>query len=472
MPPPPPQSAPLPGADAPALTRRQLLGYGAGSVGTGVFSAVPGLLLLFYLTDVLGVPAAAAGLVLVLPKAWDVLLNPVVGVFSDREAARTGRRTRLLTAGALALPVPFALMFAAPAGGAPGGLWSAAAFLAAASAFALFQVPYVALPAEISDRADQRSRAMAWRVVFLTAGILVAGGLAPAVVSAAGGGRAGHAAMGAAVALVIGAAMAFAAHSTRWIRARPGARPLGPAAAFRAARGNRAFAALVGAFALQALAVAVLLAGAPYAAAYRLGDYALTSVLFVCVVGPSMAAVPVWQAAARRFGAKDCYVAAVLLVAAAAAALFPALQAAAAPAVYALTAAAGVGYAGLQLLPLSLLPETVLADAERSGQAQSGTFTGVWTAAETGAMALGPALFSAVLAAAAYRSGGQGAEAAAESGLGQTAAALTGLTAGFALLPAALLALSLLPLAAYRRRTGGPGAAGPVPPAPTAQERP
>ncbi|MFD0537598.1 MFS transporter [Actinomadura luteofluorescens] len=163
-----------------ALPRRRLLGYGVGSIGTGVFSSVPGLLLLYYLTDVLGVSAAIAGVVLVVPKAWDVLLNPIVGAASDREAVRTGRRTRFLLLGALTLPVLFAAMFAVPVD-SPGfaATWAGVTFLLAASAFACFQVPYVALPAEISGEPSERGRAMAWRVVCLTVGILVAGGLAP-----------------------------------------------------------------------------------------------------------------------------------------------------------------------------------------------------------------------------------------------------------------------------------------------------
>jgi Na+/melibiose symporter-like transporter len=139
------------------LGRDRLLGYGIGSVGTGVFSAVPGLLLLYYLTDVLGVPAAVSGFVLVAPKIWDVLLNPLVGAASDREAVRTGRRTRLLAIGSAALPVTFALMFAVP-GDVPGALWAGAAFLLAATAFACFQVPYVALPAEMSADQGERTR--------------------------------------------------------------------------------------------------------------------------------------------------------------------------------------------------------------------------------------------------------------------------------------------------------------------------
>ncbi|MBA8952124.1 MFS transporter [Actinomadura namibiensis] len=429
-----------------ALPRRRLLGYGVGSVGTGVFSTVPGLLLLYYLTDVMGVSAAVAGAVLVAPKAWDVLLNPLVGAASDREAVRTGRRTRLLLAGAVALPVPFAAMFAVPVG-APGFAagWAGVAFLLAATAFACFQVPYVALPAEISGEPGERGRAMAWRVVCLTAGILLAGGLAPALAAAAGGGRAGYALMGVVVGLVMGAAMAAAALATRWIPSRQGPRPLGPAAAWRTARGNRPFFALLGAFTAQSLAVAVMLAGAPYAAAYRLDDPGLTSVMFVCLVGPSAVAVPLWRMLARRHGQVRCYLAAVAAFAAADAALWPAVTAGAVVPVLALTALVGVCYAAVQLLPLSLLPETVRADAARTGHAQSGAFTGLWTAAETGAMALGPGVFALVLAVTSFRSPDL------DTPVRQPDTALVGLTAGFTLVPAALLLLSVFPLLAYRR---------------------
>lgn len=449
-------SPPLPDAPAP-LARGRLLGYGIGSVGTGVFSAVPGLLLLYYLTDVLGVSAAVAGAVLVVPKAWDVLLNPVVGAASDREAVRTGRRTRLLLTGAVALPVLFALMFAVPEG--PSGFaagWVGVAFLLAASAFACFQVPYVALPAEISPAADERSRAMAWRVVCLTVGILVAGGLAPAVADAGGKDRGGYALMGAVVGLLMGAAMVASALATRWVPSRPGPRPLGLAAALRTARGNRPFFALLGAFAAQSLAVAVMLAGAPYVATYRLDDYGLTSAMFVCMVGPSAVAVPLWRIAARRYGQVPCYLAAVTVLAAVAAALHPAVSGGSTAAVLALTGAVGVCYAAVQLLPLSLLPETVRADAGRTGHAQSGAFTGLWTAAETGALALGPGVFALILAAASFRS------ADFDDPVRQPGSALTGITAGFTLVPALLLLLSVPMLLAYRRlaaahrRTGEP----------------
>lgn len=78
------------------LPGRVRRGYGLGSVATGAFGTVPGLLLLPYLTDRLGVAAGLAGLIVLLPKAWDVLLNPVAGRISDRSTHPDGRRRPFL----------------------------------------------------------------------------------------------------------------------------------------------------------------------------------------------------------------------------------------------------------------------------------------------------------------------------------------------------------------------------------------
>ncbi|WP_328456729.1 MFS transporter [Streptomyces sp. NBC_00386] len=432
------------------LTRRRLFVYGLGSVGTGLFSTVPGLLLLYFMTDALGVPAGIAGLVVALPKAWDAVFNPLVGAASDREAVRTGRRTRLLVAGALALPAAFAAMFLSPMTGTGAAVWVTVTFVLAASAFSLFQVPYVALPAEMSPEPSVRTRIMVWRIVFLTLGILVAGGAAPLVVDAAGGGRKGYGTMGLTVGLVIAAVLLVPAFGTRWVRSRPGPEPLGLVAAFRTARGNRAFFALLLSFVLQAAAVAIMLAAAPYVATYRLGGYGLTSMLFVCLVAPSAVAVPLWAKAAGRWGRLRCLTVATCGYALGAAALLPAAGSGSGTVAIATTLALcgllGVCYAALQVLPLALLPDTVHADTARTGQIQSGAFTGLWTAGETVGLAVGPGAYSIALAATGFVS------STLDHPVAQSATARTGILLGFSLVPALLMLLSLPALRAYGRR--------------------
>lgn len=90
------------------LPARTRFGYSLGSLATGAFGTVPGLLLLPYLTDTLAVSASVAGLLVLLPKAWDVLFNPVAGRISDRTTGRLGARRPYLIGGGIALAICFA----------------------------------------------------------------------------------------------------------------------------------------------------------------------------------------------------------------------------------------------------------------------------------------------------------------------------------------------------------------------------
>ena len=169
------------GTLAPAVPRRTVVGYALGSVGTGGFGTLPGLVLAYYLTDTLGVAAGLAGLVVTVPKIWDVVIDPFIGARSDASAARHGSRRRFLLAGALCLPLLFTAVFATPAAltGPAAAAWVVVAFVAAATAFSLFQVPYIALPAEIAPTSAARTRLLAPRVAVLAVAILAFGGGGP-----------------------------------------------------------------------------------------------------------------------------------------------------------------------------------------------------------------------------------------------------------------------------------------------------
>jgi glycoside/pentoside/hexuronide:cation symporter, GPH family len=427
------------------LTRGRVLGYGIGSIGTGIFGAAPGLLLLIFLTDTLGVPPGWAGLILLVPKAWDVVLNPMIGAWSDRYTGAGGRRTPYLLAGAIGVPVLFAATFAVPVDGvSAGAAWVAVAFVLAATAWSLFHVNYVALSAEMTDDKQERTRIMTWRIVLLTAGILLAGGLGPALTTTAGGGRAGHAVMGAVIGLILLAALLGTTLGTRWVRSRPSS-PLGLRRSYAVARGNRTFLLLLATYVLQSLAVAVMLAGAPYLATYRLDDYGWTSVLFVALVAPSIVVVPLWARASRRFGKAPCLLAATVGYTVVTASLLLTASADRVWLVVLQIALLGCGYAGLQLLAFSLLPDTITDDETRSGRRQAGAFTGMWTAGETLGAAAGPALYAAVLALSSFTS------APADERVVQPDSAITGVLVGMTVVPVVLLAVSLPLLARFVR---------------------
>lgn len=425
------------------LGQRVRFGYGLGSVATGAFGTVPGLMLLPYLTDTLGVAAAVAAVIVFLPKAWDVVLNPIAGRISDRHVDPRGPRRPFLLRGGLSMAACFALIFAGPdldqraleAG------WVLVAFIACATAYAFFQVPYVAMPAEMTDSYDERTRLMTWRVAILALAILVSGASAPAIRDAVGG-RDGYRLMGVLVAALLVAGVLGAYLGTRRAPVglvQAGAGGLRDQLATVAAA--RDFRFLLTTFVVQALAVGSMLAGVDYVARQVLEDKGASTLLFVCFVAPALVMTPAWSAIGQRIGKKAGYVGATLVFTTGAICL---VAAGSLPTVgvFAATALVGIGYAGAQVFPMAMLPDAAAVDAQRTGENRIGVYTGVWTAGETLGLALGPALFAGVLAVGGYVS--------SEGGdVTQPDSAVLAITLGFSLLPALLMVLSLLWLRRY-----------------------
>jgi Na+/melibiose symporter-like transporter len=442
--------------DSPAalIPRRVRIGYGLGSLVTGSFGTVPGLLLLPYLTDTLGVTAGLAGLLVLLPKAWDVVVNPLAGRLSDRTVTRWGpRRPYLLVAG-LAMAVLFASIFGGVFTGGRGAVWVCVAFVATATAFAFFQVPYVAMPADMTEAAGlgdvygERTRMMTWRVAALALTILVSGAVAPLVVNHFDNGTfegsiTGHRAMGVFVAIIIVVGTLTVFYFTRdapkgvVVESEKSMR-----AQLRVARGNRPFLVLVACFVVQAAGVAAMLAGVQYFADHVLHHHDAVTLLFVCVVGPAILVMPLWNRFGARFGKLKGYVTASLLI------TVGTLSLATAPllpeaAVYTIVGVIGIGYAGQQLFGLAMLPDCIAYDTLRTGKRQAGVFTGLWTAGETFGLALGPYIFGQTIGLFGYVPSSTGSAAA------QSHMAELGVLIGFTVVPGIAVGLALLFLRAY-----------------------
>jgi len=427
------------------LSRSTHLGYALGSIATAAFGTVPGLLLLFYLTDVLGVAAGLAGVVVFAPKAWDVVLNPWIGSRSDRTESRWGPRRPWMLTGGIALPPLFVLVFAGP-GHPPGAaaIWVAVAFLLAATAYGCFQVPYVAQPAEITDDPGERSTLISWRVAALALGILLAGAGAPAIVDAAGGGRGGYLAMAAFVAVLLALGMLGAVVGTRHAPTLTRVHSEGRlGTTLRLAWRSRPYRVLLIGFVVQALGIGVMLAGVPYYSTHVLGDEGAGTLLFVALVGPAILVMPLWLRVSRKLGKRAGLLMSSVLFAFGAAALALGKDGGTG-AMLPLVVLVGIGYAGMQMFPLSMLPDVIAADEAASGHRRAGVFTGVWTAAETLGLAVGPGLLGLLLGAAGYVS------STGDEVVAQTSTAVTAVRLGFSLLPAVIVLAAVPVFARYR----------------------
>jgi Na+/melibiose symporter-like transporter len=436
-----------------ALAASTVARYAIGSLGTGGFATLPGLVLVFYLTDTLGVAALAAGILVTGAKVWDVIIDPLIGARSDGQLARRGSRRGLMVAGAIGLPLFFIVTFAVPAGVAPlgAGVWVFVAFLLTATAFSLFQVPYIALPAELAEGYDQRTRLLTWRVVVLTLAILLFGAGGPALRDAfPDDPYLGYLVMAVVAGVVIGTGMLISSFV-----APTGVRVPAPAqrvsiiahyaAGFRALRASQPFRALLLAFLLQAVATGEMLAAANYVAKYVLHSSDAVTLLFVALIGPALLVTPLWGVLARRIGKERGYLAASILFGLAALSMLLLIWMPGAW-IYLPVALCGAGYAGMQALPMAMLPDVISHDAKRSGPGRAGIFGGMWTAGETTGMALGATVLSLVLAATGYVA------SIGTANVAQSSLAVNGIVVSFSVVPAALVVISLVPLVRYRLR--------------------
>lgn len=448
---------------ASALRRSTIVRYAVGSVGTGGFGTLPGLVLLIYMTNTLGVSPAFAGVAFTVAKIWDVVIDPWIGARSDRSLARTGARRRFMVIGAITLPIFFVLTFAVPPGLPEwiSAAWVLIGFLLAATAFSLFQVPYIALPAELVDTYDDRTRLLSARVIVLTLAILAFGGGAPELVKLGADEYQGYLIMAAAAGAVFLAA--FLITSTVERSARQTAAPRAPSsepvdglaapvtgllANFRrgwsAVRASQPYRALLFTFVVQALAIGLMLAGVAYVA-FDVLHLEGTLFLFLSLIAPAILVTPLWSVISRRIGKERAFSIATVLFAVAALSLVLMIWA---PGewVFAPVALAGAAYAGLQSLPLAMLPDTVAHDAVTHGPGRAGTFSGVWTAGETAGLAFGGTILSIVLAVTGFIA------TEGDQVVAQPESAIVGIILAFSVIPAVLMLLSLISLARYPLR--------------------
>ncbi len=157
-----------------------LAAYGSGMLVQDTLGLGLGTLLLFYLTVICGLSGASAGLALGVALVVDSFVDPLVGSLSDNSRSRHGRRHPYMLAAAIPIAVGFALLFSIPVGMTGAGLFAyvLAMLLVVRIGLSFFQVPYIALGAELSDDYAERSTIVGARVLFTVVASVAAAFLA------------------------------------------------------------------------------------------------------------------------------------------------------------------------------------------------------------------------------------------------------------------------------------------------------
>ncbi len=137
-----------------------LVAYGLGDLYGGGSFLIISLLFMFFLTDIVGIPPALAGMVMLPGKVWDAISDPMMGYLSDRTKSRFGRRRVYFLWGMLPVALTFIMLWIAVRFDSVylSFLYYVSAFILFRTAFTMVMVPYSALNAEMSCDYKTRMR--------------------------------------------------------------------------------------------------------------------------------------------------------------------------------------------------------------------------------------------------------------------------------------------------------------------------
>ena len=172
--------------------------WGLGTFSTTTMLNGVSVVLLFFLVTYVKVEPVIAGALLFGSKLLDVFTDPPMGLISDRTHSSMGRRRPYLLGASVFCGVSFALLFNVPEFENPGSIYwfIGGALVVYALSYTAFQVPYMAMPAEMTGDYHERTRIMGWRVVFMTIGNMMGSAGVPGLVKVMGENRAAYGEMG------------------------------------------------------------------------------------------------------------------------------------------------------------------------------------------------------------------------------------------------------------------------------------
>ncbi len=151
----------------------------------------------FY-TDVFGLTASAAAMILLWPRLWDAVVDPIVGILADRTDTRWGKFRPWILFTTVPWFIVMILAYTTPQG------WSMGAMIAYAcitntllmTIYSMNNMPYAALGGVMTGDLNERTKLNSFRFVAVNAAQFIVGGFTLPLVAKFAAGHAGGNAVG------------------------------------------------------------------------------------------------------------------------------------------------------------------------------------------------------------------------------------------------------------------------------------
>ncbi len=142
--------------------------YGAMDIFGGGQGSLLSLLLMYYFTSIIGIPAKFAATAVLVAKIWDAIIDPSFGIITDNTRTKLGRRRPYIILGG-ALIIPAMLFLFAPIQGLGDNLqavWICIAYLVYCTVSSISQVPFNSMSSDISADYRERNKANLIKLLF------------------------------------------------------------------------------------------------------------------------------------------------------------------------------------------------------------------------------------------------------------------------------------------------------------------
>lgn len=359
------------------LSRKTKLLYGVGDTGFSLTSTLIGAYFLLFMTDVVGLRPALAGLAILIGKQWDWFNDPIVGHISDRTRSRWGRRRPFLLFGFAPYAIAFSLMWWRPPIESVGWLaaYYAGVYVLYDTAATFVYMPYFALTPELTPDYDERTSLTTYRMIFSILGSLVAFTVPWMIVKAFRPENAGRVWVNGAIFAVISALpllLTFWGTKERAdfkVVTQPHLRE-----SLRAALKNRPLLYGAGIFLLTWLAVNIVQSVLLYFIRYWMDMESQSDTIFAVIFVTALVVLPFWQWASRQTNKRRAYVGGIAFWAIVQIVLVLLNPSSPLLVVLGLAALAGIGVAAAHVLPWAMIPDTVEWDELRTGERHEGMF--------------------------------------------------------------------------------------------------
>ncbi len=159
--------------------------YGAAEGSSAIFYALYSIFYMIFMTDVLGISASLAGIIIFVSHIWDALTDIGMGVLSDRTKSRFGRRRPYILGAALPFGILIWMMFSSPAlevNGIMQATYYVVILMLVFLSWTVYAIPYTAMTPEMTSNYNERTSLSSYKVVWAMVGAAVGSALPLAIV--------------------------------------------------------------------------------------------------------------------------------------------------------------------------------------------------------------------------------------------------------------------------------------------------